>query len=332
MRPAIETDRRTALKAIAGAAACGLVGGAADAWAQGYPDRPVRFLVSFAPGGPTDIMARLIGGKLSENLHKQFYVENQGAAGGNLAIGQAARSAPDGSTILVSSSSFVINPSLYLNAPYDPIKDFSPITIAGDSPHVFLVHPSLPAKTMKEFIALVQANPGKYSYAASSIGSGPHFSAEMLKLTFKLDLATIPYRGGGPAVQAVVANHTPVACTALPPAVEMIKSGQVRALAVTSPERFPSVLEVPTLKESGITGQEATTIQVFLAPAGTPKAIVDFLYSEIAKIVNGPGMKERFIELGYKPIANTPAQVAEQIKFEVPRWRQLIEDAHIEKM
>jgi tripartite-type tricarboxylate transporter receptor subunit TctC len=189
----------------------------------------------------------------------------------------------------------------------------------------------VPAKTIPEFVALVQANPGKYNYAAAAIGSGPHLSAELLKLTFKLDLPAIPFRSGGQAVQAVLAGHTPVGCSALAPAVELINSGQIGALAVTSPQRFPSVPQVPTLNEAGITGQEATTMQAFLAPAATPRPIVEFLYREIARIVNGPGMKERFTELGFTPIANTPDQFAEQIKAEVPRWRKVIEDARIER-
>jgi tripartite-type tricarboxylate transporter receptor subunit TctC len=315
---------------MAGAAGSGLIGFSFQARAQGYPDRPVKLLVPFAAGGPTDVMARLIAAKMSEDLGKQFFVDNQGGAGGNLGMGAAARSAPDGLTILVVSSSFVINPGLYGKTPYDPVKDFTPITIAGDSPHVFIVHPSVPAKTIQELVALIKANPGKYNYASPGAGTGPHLSAELLKLTFGLDLTHVPFRGAGPAVQSVLGGHNPIGCVALPPAVQLIKSGQLRALALTSPARFPTVPDVPTMAEAGISGQEATTMQAFLVPAATPKPIVDLLYKEIVKIVKAPGMKERFIELGFTPIANTPDEFAKQIKVEVDRWSKVIKNAKIE--
>ena len=326
--------RRATMSLMLGAAGASVLKGAPDALAQagGYPDRPVKLLVPFAAGGPTDVMARLIAGKLSDNLGKQFFVDNQGGAGGNIGMGAAARAAPDGLTVLVVSSSFVVNPGLYAKIPYDPFKDFEAITIAGDSPHIFLAHPSTGAKTMKEFVDLVKANPGKYNYASPGAGTGPHLSAELLKLSYKLDLTHVPFRGAGPAVQSVVGGHNPFACIALPPAVPLVNDKKIIGLGLTSPARFPTVPDVPSLNEVGMTGQEATTMQAFLVPAKTPKEIVDFLHKEIHRIVTAPGMKEKFIELGFSPIANTPAQFTEQIKVEIAKWTKVIDEAKIEKM
>ncbi len=325
-------SRRRVMFLMAGAAAgTGVLRFSSPAFAD-YPDRPVKLLVPFAAGGPTDVMARLIASKMSEDLGKQFYVDNQGGAGGNIGMGAAARSAPDGLTVLVVSSSFVINPGLYAKIPYDPFKDFVPITVAGDSPHAFIIHPSVPAKNIHELIDLVKKEPGKYNYASPGAGTGPHLSAELLKLTFGLDLTHVPFRGAGPAVQSVLGGFNPIGCVALPPAVQLIKAGQIKCLALTSPGRFPTVPEVPTLAEQGIKGQEATTMQAFLVPAGTPKEIVDLLYKEIVKIVDGPGMKDRFIELGFTPVANTPAEFAALIKTEVERWTKVINDAKLEKL
>ena len=327
----ITVSRRSAMSLLAGAAGVGLVKGVPDAFAQAaYPDRPVKLLVPFAPGGPTDVMARLIAQKLSENLGKQFFVDNQGGAGGNIGMGAAARSAPDGTTVMVVSSSFIINPGLYTKTPYDPFKDFAPITIAGDSPHIFIVHPSVPAKSMKELIDLIKANPGKYNYASPGAGTGPHLSAELLKLTFGLDLTHVPFRGAGPAVQSVTGGHNPIGCVALPPAVQLVNGGQINGLALTSPARFPSVPNVPTMAEQGIMGQDATTMQAFLVPAKTPKEIVDLLYKELVKIVDNAPMRQRFIELGFTPVLNTPDQFAEFIKVEVAKWGKVIKDAKIE--
>jgi tripartite-type tricarboxylate transporter receptor subunit TctC len=315
---------------MAGAAAgSGVLQFSAPAFAQ-YPDRPVKFLVPFAAGGPTDVMARLIAQHMSEDLGKQFYVDNQGGAGGNIGMGAAARSAPDGLTVLVVSSSFVINPGLYAKIPYDPFKDFAPITIAGDSPHAFITHPSVPVQNMKELVDMIKKNPGKYNYASPGAGTGPHLSAELLKLTFGLDLTHVPFRGAGPAVQSVTGGHNPIGCVALPPAVQLIKGGQIKCVGLTSPGRFPTVPEALTLEEQGIHDQEATTMQAFLVPAATPKEIVDLLYNGIVKIVNKPGMKDRFIELGFTPVVNSPTEFAKLIKVEVERWTKVIKDAKIE--
>jgi tripartite-type tricarboxylate transporter receptor subunit TctC len=294
-----------------------------------YPDRPVRIIVPFAPGGPTDVMARLIAQKLSEDLGKQFYIENQAGAGGNLGMGNAARATPDGYTILFVSSSYVVNPSLYAKIPYDPYKDFAPVTVAGDAPNVLVVHPSVPARTVKDLIEVIKENPGKYNFASAGTGTTPHLSGELFKLSLGLDLVHVPFGGAGPAIQSAVAGHTPIAFTALPPAAPLVKDGKLRALAVTSAKRSPALPNVPTMEEAGLKGQEADTLQGVLVPAGTPKEIIDLLYREIVKIVQEPDVKEKFATLGFEAVANTPDQFAAQIKAEIAKWGKVIKDANI---
>jgi len=294
-----------------------------------YPDKPVRVIVPFAPAGPTDVVARLIATKLSERLGKQFYIENVTGAGGNTGMGQAARAAADGYTILFVSSSYVVNPSLYPKIPYDPFKDFAPVTVVGDAPNVLLVNPSVPAKTVGELIAYIRANPGKISYGSAGTGTTPHLSGELFRLTLNLDIVHVPFSGAGPAVQALAGDHTPMAFTSLPPAIPLIQDGKVRALAVSAARRVAALPNVPTFAEAGLKDQEADTMQAVLVPAGTPQPIVDFLYREIKEIVALPDINERFAVLGLEPVANTPEQFAAQIKIEIAKWGKVINDAHI---
>jgi tripartite-type tricarboxylate transporter receptor subunit TctC len=307
----------------------GAFAGFGEALAQGYPSRPVKMIVPFAPAGPTDVIARLIALKLSERLGQQFYVENHAGAGGNTGTGMAAGAAPDGYTILVVSTGFVVNPSLYAKVPYDPIKDFTPVTLAAASPNVFTVHPSVPAKTITELADLIKANPGKYSYAHASTGSTPHLSGELFKLHFKLDLVTVPFNGAGPAIQSTIAGHTPIVVTALPPAIANVKEGKLRALAVTSGKRSQGLPDVPTMAEAGIAGQEAETLTGFVVPARTPKAVVDLLHKEIVASVALPDVKQRLLALGFEPIANTPEEFAARIDAEIPKWRKVVTEAKI---
>src|SRR5215468_3278015 len=281
-----------------------------------YPDKPVKIIVPFAPAGPTDVVARLIATKLSERSGKQFYIENITGAGGNTGMGQAARAAPDGYTILFVSSSYVVNPSLYPKIPYDPYKDFIPVTVAGDAPNILLVHPSVPAKTVAELIDYIKANPGKVSYASAGTGTTPHLSGELFRLSLKLDIVHVPFSGAGPAIQSIAGGHTPVAFTSLPPAMPLINDGKIRPLAVSAGKRVAALPNVPTLAEAGLPDQEADPMQAVLVPAGTPRPIVDLLYREIKAIVALPDVKERFETLGLDPIANTPEAFAAQIKAE----------------
>jgi tripartite-type tricarboxylate transporter receptor subunit TctC len=307
-----------------------LTAAAGPSFAQStYPDHPVKMIVPFAPGGPTDVMARLLAQKLSEHFKQQFYIENEPGAGGNIGMANAAKAAPDGYTILVVSSSFVVNPSLYAKVPYDPYTDFAPITIPGDSPNVLVVNPSLPVKTVKELVDLIKANPGKYSFASAGTGTTPHLSGELFKLSYGLDLVHVPFNGAGPAIQSTVAGHTPMAFTALPPAAPLVRGGQLRALAVTSKRRSEALPDVPTMAEAGLAGQEADTLQGVLVPAHTPQPIADALYHEIVDIVHDPDVKEKFATLGFDPVANTPEEFAAQIKEEIAKWGKVIKAANI---
>src|ERR1700709_2141965 len=290
-----------------------LLGGVSAASAEGYPARPVRVVVGFPAGGPTDVIARLVAQKLSDALGQQFFVENIGGAGGNIASGQVPRAAPDGYTIMAISTGFVVNPSLYAKVPYDPIKDFTAVTLVAASPNVVVVNPSVPAKTLPELVQLIRDNPGKYSFAGPGVGSTPHLGGELFRLAFKLDLVHVPFAGAGPAVQATVGGHTPVAFTALPSSLSAIQAGQLRALGVAGTERASQLPDVPTFAEQGIKDQEADTITGIVAPAGTPKEIVDLLDREIPKAAGQPDVKERLTALGFKPVANTPDEFGARI-------------------
>src|SRR3954454_11025065 len=229
-----------------------LLAGAAPSLAQGYPNRPVRVVVGFPAGGPTDIIARIVAQRLSDSLGQQFFVENIGGAGGNTASGQVARANPDGYTIMVISTGFMVNPSLYAKVPYDAVKDFAPVTLVAVSPNVVVINPSVPAKSLPELVQLIRDNPGKYSYAGPGVGSTPHLGGELFRLAFGLDLVHVPFTGAAPAVQATVGGHTPIAFTALPSSLSAVQAGQLRALGVASAERSASMPDVPTFAEQGI--------------------------------------------------------------------------------
>jgi tripartite-type tricarboxylate transporter receptor subunit TctC len=265
-------------------ALCAGLTAASSCYAAGaYPDHPVKIVAPFAAGGPSDLIGRLLADKLSKTLGQQFYVEDHPGAGGNIGMTLVARSAPDGYTLLVASSSFTVNPSLYANPSYDPFKDFAPVTLAVDSPNVLMVHPSMPVKTVKELVALLQANPGKYAIANSGLGTTPMLATELFKLSFKLDATSVPYNGGAPAVQATVADQTPIGFATLPPAYPQIASGNLRGLAVTSAKRSAALPDVPTMAEAGAEGQDSDTMQGVFVPAGTPPDIVALLNREIVK-------------------------------------------------
>jgi len=298
-------------------------------FAQNYPARPVRVIVPFAPGGPTDVMARILAAKMSEGLGQQFIVENRAGAGGNIGMGVAAKSGADGYTVVIVSSSFVVNPSLYSKIPFDPYKDFAPVTLAAASPNVLVVHPSVSARNVQELVALVKANPGKYNYAQPGTGTTPHLSGELFRLTFALDIVNVPFNGAGPAITSTVGGQTPIAFTALPPTTPHVKSGALRALAVTSARRSSAIPDVPTMAEAGITGQEAETMQGVLVPSGTSREIVGRLNREIVRIVALPEVKERLAGLGFEAIANTPEEFAAYIKSEISKWGKVVRAAGI---
>ena len=293
---------------LAGAAA-GLQLAARMTAAQAYPTRPVRIIVPFTAGGPATVMAHVIAQPLSESWGRSFYVENLPTGASNVGSATAAKSPPDGYTLLVVTPSFVINPSLYAKLAYDPIRDFTPVILAVASPHVLLVNPSFPAKNVKELVALVKANPGKYSYASAGTGQSAQLAAELFKLAFGLDIVHVPFNGGAPAVNSTMGGHTQMAFNALPSAAALIKEGKLRALAVTSGERAPEFPDVPTLAEAGAPGQESLYFQGIVAPAGTPKDIVDQLYREIEKILARPEVKDRLAAIGFGVTIQLPRGV-----------------------
>ncbi len=299
------------------------------AQAQDYPLRPMRMIVPFAAGGPTDTIARVVAQKFTEVMGQQVVVDNRAGAGGNIGMGLAASSAPDGYTLIVVSSSFVVNPGLYKTIPYDPYKSFVPVSNMAASPNVFTVHPTIPAKTMKDLLTLVAVDPKKFSVATPGIGTTPDLSAQLLKLTTKLDFITVPFGGAGPAVGAVVGNQVQIGCTALPPTTPHITAGRLRAIAVTSPQRSKAIADVPTMAEVGFKGQEADTLQGLLVPAGTARAVVEKLHGQVVKMMALPDVKSRVEGLGFDIIGSSPAEFTAQIKVEVEKWTKVVKAAGI---
>jgi tripartite-type tricarboxylate transporter receptor subunit TctC len=289
----------------------------------------VRVIVPFPPGGPADVLARLITQKLSQSLGHQFYVENQAGAGGNLGMSAGARATADGYTITVVGTSYVVNPSLYPKIPYDPHKDFAPVTLAAVSPNVLVIHPSIPARNIKELIAFLKANPGKYSFGHAGNGTTPHLSGEMFKHSQNLDIVSVPFGGSAPAIQSTLAGHTPIAFTVLTPAVPHVKEGKLRALAVTTPKRSATLPEVPTLGEAGLSNQEADTILGILVPAGTPQPIIALLHQEIRNAMTQSDVAEKLAALGFEPIVSTPDAFAARIQTDIPKWAKVIRAANI---
>jgi tripartite-type tricarboxylate transporter receptor subunit TctC len=300
------------------------------AFAQAYPSRPVRIIVTTGPGGQGDITARLLAAKLTEALGQSFYVENIGGGGGNIAMGTAARAAPDGYTILGATSNLVTNVGLYAKLPYDPDKDFAPISLLCSSPHLLAVHPSVPANNVRELIALIKASPpGKFSFASAGRGTPAHLAGELFKLTFGLDVTHVPFNGGGPASAAVVAGHVQLAVPALPTSSTYVRGGQLRGLALFSSKRASAMPDIQTMQEA--TGEDlpADIINGFVVPAGTPQPIVDTLYREVIKVMALPEVKDKLAGMGFDPVASTPEEFRNWMKRELGRWTQVIRDAKI---
>ncbi len=317
------------MKGIALGLAALLVAGASFAQTSAYPDRPVKMIAPFAPGGPVDAVARVLAPKLSEGFGQQFYVENHPGGSGNIGTALAAKAAAGGYTILVISSTLVVNPSLFAKLGFDTTSDLAPVSLVGVSPQVLLVHPSVPAASVKELVAWVKASPGQYSYAHAGLGTPGYLAGEMLKQAFGLDLVAVSFNGGGPAITSTIGGHTPILYTSISTAGGHIKQGTVRALAVTGARRSPALPDVPTLAEAGAPGQESDIILGVLVPVGTPRGVIDRLHREIVRIVALPDVRERLSALGFEPIASTPEEFSDRIRWEIDKWAKVIRAANI---
>ena len=306
-----------------------LTSAAATAQTPDYPNRPVKLVAPFAPGGPVDVVARVLAPKLSERFGQQFYVENHPGGSGNIGTALVAKAPPDGYTILVISSTLVVNPSLFTKLGFDTTTDLAPVSLVGVSPQVLLVHPSVPATSVKELVDWVKASPGKHSYAHAGTGTPGYLAGEMLKQAFGLDLVAVSFNGGGPAITATIGGHTPILYTSISTAAGHIKQGTVRALAVTGAHRSPALPDVPTLAEAGARDQESDIILGLLVPGGTPQAIIERLNQAIVAIVAMPEVRERLAALGFEPIASTPGEFADRIKWEIDKWAKVIRAADI---
>ncbi len=323
--------RTTAVRLFAFCASL-IIGGVLAAPSQAadsYPDRKVRMIVPFAAGGPTDVIGRLVAERLSDAWGQQLYVEDMPGAGGNLGVETAARAAPDGYTILVVSTGFIINPSMYSKIGYDPIKDFAPISLVAASPNVVTANPAVPAKNLKELIGLIKANPGTYSFAQPATGSTPHLAGELFKQTYNLDLVTVPFNGAPLAINSTLGNHTPIAFTALPPAIGNIKDGSLRGIAILAKARVAALSDLPTSGEEGVADLESDTLTGILAPAGTPKTIIDKWNAAIVTMAADPEIKKKLDALGFIPVASSPEQFEDRIKSEAARWDKVIKAAGI---
>jgi tripartite-type tricarboxylate transporter receptor subunit TctC len=308
--------------------AASLAGAGVDtAAAETWPARPVKLIVGFAPGGPTDVFARLIGQKLSEQTGKNFYIENVRGAGGNIGTGRAAQSPPDGYTVLVTGGNITNNPYLFDHVPFDPIKDFDPVTLAAATPVVLAVNPSVPAHSVKELVALIRATPGKYSYASPGTGTPPQLVGALFQHSLGLDLVHVPFDGGGTAVLATVAGHTPISFGAMAPAVPLIIDGKLRPLAVTSKERSPTLPEIPTMAEAGFPEVEGRTWTAVVVPAGTPKEIIAELHRLIVASLAQPDIKEKLAAIAYVPIGSSPEECTAFFKSEMAKWGPIIKAA-----
>jgi tripartite-type tricarboxylate transporter receptor subunit TctC len=324
--------RREFIAALGGVVATGLASAVGRAettqtTTQTWPARPVKLIVGFAPGGPTDLIARLLAQQLTEETGQSFFVENVPGAGGNVGAARVARSSPDGYTFLVTGGNITNNQFLFAEPGYDALKDFEPVTLAAATPVVLAVNPSVPVTTVNELVAWVHANPGKESYASPGTGTPPQLVGALFQQALKLDLVHVPFDGGGTALQATVGGHTPISFGAMAPAVPLIKAGQLRALAVTGKERSPTLPEIPTMAEAGFPEVDGVTWTAVAAPAGTPNDIVAKLHDTIVSSLARAGVKAKLAAMAYVPIGSTPQQCEEFFKSEMTKWGAVITQA-----
>ncbi|HMZ01705.1 MAG TPA: tripartite tricarboxylate transporter substrate binding protein [Burkholderiaceae bacterium] len=294
------------------------------AGAQVKFDKPVRIVVAYPPGGTTDLLARAIAPRLQERIGQPVVVENKAGAGGVIGSQQVAKAAPDGSTLLMATiASHGIIPALKQPPPYDPARDFSPVTLVAGTPNVLLVHNDLPARTLAELLALARAKPGSLNFGSTSQGGSPHMSGELLKLMAKVDLVHVPYKGGGPMLLDLIGGQIQVAFDNLPSAMAHIQAGKVRALAVTTVKRWPAAPEIPTMAEAGVPGYEMSAWFGLVAPGGTPAAITTALQREVAAILKQPDVEKQFFALGAEPGGNTPEEFTRFIAADRDKWARV---------
>jgi tripartite-type tricarboxylate transporter receptor subunit TctC len=295
-----------------------------------YTSKPVKLVVPYAPGGPNDLVARILAQKLAEGLGGSFFVENTAGAGGTIATGQAANAAADGTTILVANQDLIVQPIIKAKVPYDPFKSFTPVSLAVSAPEMIVVHPSLQVKDLKELVALLKANPGKYSYASPGYGTTPHLACVWLfNLENGIDVTHVPFQGAAPAVQSVLAGQTPVFHNVLPAVAPHIRAGTMRALAVASSNRTQYFPDVPTIGEAGYPGHEVGFWMGVFVPVGTPKDLVDVLNKQVARIMTLPDVKERMATIGFDPTVSTSDGLINHMKAETDKWSKVVRQANI---
>src|SRR6185436_18095737 len=300
-----------------------LAAAAGPALAQ-YPNKPVRIVVPYPPGGTTDILARLTAARLTESMGQPFVVENRPGASGGIGSQAVAKSAPDGYTLVMATISSHGIVSAISKLPYDPVKDFSPVTVIGSTPNVILVHPDLPAKNLAELLKLAREKSGKLNFGSTSPGGSPHMSAELLKMMAKVDMVHIPYKGAGPMLTDLIGGQIQIGFDNLPSSMGHIKSGKVRAVAVTTTKRWPGTPDVPTVAESGVPGYEVSGWFGLLAPAGTPKPVIDALYKAVSAMLKQPDVQKQMLELRAEPGGNAPDAFAKQVAGEVEKWKKVV--------
>jgi tripartite-type tricarboxylate transporter receptor subunit TctC len=298
------------------------------AWAQQWPQKPVRLVVPFPPGGSTDVLGRIVATKLGEALGQQVIVDNRGGAGGVIGTDMVVKSPPDGHTLLFSASApIAINITLMKNVPYDPQRDLAPVIRVASVPLVLVVHPSVPARSVNELIALLKQRPNDFTYASASTGTPQHLSAELFKMLANVKMTHIPYKGSGPAMTDVIGGQVPITFEVFITALSYVKAGRLRALAQTGATRSTHLPDVPTIAETGIPGYESSGWYGVLAPAGTPAAVVGRLHTDIRRLMAGADMKQRMVELGADPAADTPEQFARFIREETVKWAKVIRES-----
>ncbi|MBX9813061.1 MAG: tripartite tricarboxylate transporter substrate binding protein [Burkholderiales bacterium] len=297
------------------------------AQAQTYPVKPIRIIVPFAPGGGADIIARILAQKMTDSWGQQVVVDNRAGASGNIGNELVAKAAPDGYTLLMASSALAINPSVYKSVPYDAVRDFAPITRPALLPNILVVHPSLPVKTVKDLVVLAKSKPGQISYASAGAGTGTHLAGEMFKIMAGVDMVHVPYKGGGAVISDLLGGQVALTFATLPSVMPYVKAGRLRAVAMTTTQRWPGLPEVPTIAESGFPGFEISTWIGLLAPAGTPKDVVGKLHGEMVRILKLPDVRERFESLGMEPVGDTPDQFAQYIRSELAKYAKVVKQS-----